>query len=78
MDRGSIVLSRLANLYDERFYAYAWNAVAYQPPRAHPIDVDALIEHLHTHTGNSHFGYWKFFNLGDAHVVCECNVSTSI
>ncbi|OJT01958.1 Bifunctional epoxide hydrolase 2 [Trametes pubescens] len=75
-DWGSVVMSRLANLYDERFYAYAWNAVAYQPPRPHPIDVDALIQHLSANTGNGHFGYWKFFNLSDAHVVCERNIDS--
>ncbi|KAI0824027.1 alpha/beta-hydrolase [Trametes gibbosa] len=70
-DWGSWILSRLANLHDQRFHAYAWNAVAYQPPSPQPMDIDALIEYLKVHTGDPRFGYWKFFNTEDAHVVCE-------
>lgn len=65
----------MANLFDERFHAYAWNAVGYWPPQPSPMDIDALIEQLKEQTGDPRYGYWKFFNLDDAHVVCDQNVS---
>lgn len=65
----------MANLFDERFHAYAWNAIGYWPPQPSPIDIDARIEHLKKQTGDPRFGYWKFFDEDDAHVVCDQNVS---
>lgn len=65
----------MANLFDERFHAYAWNALGYWPPRPSPIDIDTLIEQMKEQTGDPRFGYWKFFNLDDAYVVCDQNVS---
>ncbi|KAL1950606.1 hypothetical protein VTO73DRAFT_5730 [Trametes versicolor] len=75
-DWGSIILSRMANLFDERFHAYAWNAVGYWPPQPSPMDIDALIEQLKEQTGDPRYGYWKFFNLDDAHVVCDQNIDS--
>lgn len=72
--RGSIIVSRLANLYDDRFYAYAWNAVGYAPPHPEPMDIDAFMEFLQTHTGNPRYGYWKYFEVDGSHVLCEENV----
>ncbi|KAI0824039.1 alpha/beta-hydrolase [Trametes gibbosa] len=75
-DWGSVVLSRLANWYDERFYAYGWNAVGYAPPAPQPMDIDAFIEFLKKHTGNPRYGYWKFFNNDDSYVICEQNIDS--
>ncbi|KAI0373441.1 alpha/beta-hydrolase [Pilatotrama ljubarskyi] len=75
-DWGSILLSRLANLHEGRFYAFAWNVVAYNAPRHEPVDIDALIAHMHAQTGNHRYGYWKLFNEDDAHVVCEQNLDS--
>ncbi|KAI0666632.1 alpha/beta-hydrolase [Trametes maxima] len=75
-DWGSVALSRLANLFQERFYAFAWVAVSYNPPRHEAVDVDAMIKHLQTHTGDGRFGYWKFFNEEDAHIKCEENIDS--
>ncbi|EIW62596.1 alpha/beta-hydrolase [Trametes versicolor FP-101664 SS1] len=75
-DWGSAILARLANLFDERFHAYAWIAIGYWPPSPSPMDVDALIEYLKAQTGDPCYGYWKFFSSDDAHVVCERNIDS--
>ncbi|KAI0644398.1 alpha/beta-hydrolase [Trametes meyenii] len=67
-DWGFAVLSRLANLYEDRFSAFAWVAVSYWPPAREPLDIDALIARMRAETGNEHFGYWKFFSRSDAHL----------
>ncbi|KAI0633825.1 Alpha/Beta hydrolase protein [Trametes polyzona] len=77
-DWGSLVLARLANLYDDRFHAYIWNAVPYAPPRPQPLDIDTIIAHLQATTGDPRFGYWKFFNEDDAHVVIEQNIDSFV
>ncbi|KAI0633827.1 Alpha/Beta hydrolase protein [Trametes polyzona] len=75
-DWGSVVLARLANLYDDRFLAYAWNAVPYGPPRPQPVNFDAVLAHFEATTGNARIGYWKFFDEDDAHVVIDQNIDS--
>ncbi|KAI0824041.1 alpha/beta-hydrolase [Trametes gibbosa] len=75
-DWGAMILSRLANLHDERFLAYAWNAVGYLPPRPYPIEIDSFIERMKTLTGDPRYGYWKFFTAEDGYVLCEQNIDS--
>ncbi|KAI0768806.1 alpha/beta-hydrolase [Trametes elegans] len=75
-DWGSALLSRLANLFAERFYAFAWIAIGYNPPRPHALDVDGLLTYLEAKTGNSHYGYWKHFSEDDAHRKYEQNIDS--
>ncbi|KAI0360858.1 alpha/beta-hydrolase [Trametes cingulata] len=75
-DWGSVLLSRLANLYEDRFHAFAFNVVPYDAPRHQPMQIDALLAHLHAHTGSHRYGYWKLFNEDDAHVTCEQNLDS--
>ncbi|KAI0633811.1 alpha/beta-hydrolase [Trametes polyzona] len=75
-DWGSLVLARLANLYDGRFHAYAWNAIPYAPPRPDPVDIDTIIARYQEATGDPRFGYWKFCDEDDAHVVIDKNIDS--
>ncbi|CDO74917.1 hypothetical protein BN946_scf184927.g1 [Trametes cinnabarina] len=73
-DWGSVVLSRLANLFQDRFYAFAWLVVSYTPPNPVAINIDAVIGHLKTMTGNGRYGYWKWYSQDDAYLLCDQNV----
>ncbi|EIW62592.1 alpha/beta-hydrolase [Trametes versicolor FP-101664 SS1] len=75
-DWGSVILSRIANLFDERFHAYAWMSAVYWPPQPSPIDIDALIEQLKAQTGDPRYGYWEFFTLDGAHELCDKNIDS--
>ena len=73
--RGSVVLSRTANLFQDRFHAFIWNVVAYSPPSHQRMDIDAAIARLQSLTGNARYGYWKWYNEDDAYEICDKNVS---
>ncbi|OSC99357.1 alpha/beta-hydrolase [Trametes coccinea BRFM310] len=77
-DWGSVVLSRLANLFPDRFYAFAWLVVSYAPPNPVPINIDAVIGHLKTMTGNGRYGYWKWFNEDDTYLICDKNLDSML
>lgn len=69
MRRGSAVLSRLANLYSERFHAFAWLALSYVPPAWQTSGLANADAH------NTQFGYWEYMSRDDAYEMCEKNVS---
>ncbi|KAI0666633.1 alpha/beta-hydrolase [Trametes maxima] len=77
-DWGSGVMSRLADLHEDRFHAFAWISLAYWPPSREPMDVDALIAHMRATTGNERFGYWKFYSKPDAYLICEKNIDSML
>lgn len=67
--RGSAVLSRLANLYSERFHAFAWLALSYFPPAWQTSGIaDASAK-------STQFGYWEYLSRDEAYVMTEKNVS---
>ncbi|CDO74918.1 hypothetical protein BN946_scf184927.g2 [Trametes cinnabarina] len=76
-DWGSVVLSRMANLFDSKFYAFAWIALSYVPPSGRR-DVDAAIARSRAETGNDRIGYWKHFVQDDAYKICEQNIDSFI
>lgn len=69
-----MILSRLANLYSDRFYGFAWLALSYLPPAWQAAKVGGEWDE----TGSEGFGYWEFLTSDDAAGLCEKNVSTSI
>ncbi|KAF4599894.1 hypothetical protein EYR40_006998 [Pleurotus pulmonarius] len=71
-DWGSGITSRLADLYEDRFIAFALLAVGYSPPR--PVfDLEKLLEYTKKVAGYELFGYWKFFSAPDAPELIEKN-----
>ncbi|KAI8994059.1 alpha/beta-hydrolase [Trametes punicea] len=77
-DWGSVVLSRLANLYSERMHAFGWIALSYTPPAPQLRDVDTMIAEGRAQTGNDLFGYWKYFSKDDAYRTCEKNIDSFV
>ncbi|OSC99359.1 alpha/beta-hydrolase [Trametes coccinea BRFM310] len=77
-DWGSVILSRMANLFSERFHGFAWVAVWYSPPGMGLRDIDATIMQLREQTGTDHIGYWKLFLEEDGHKLCEQNIDSFI
>ncbi|KAI0768807.1 alpha/beta-hydrolase [Trametes elegans] len=75
-DWGSVALSRLANLYVDRFHAFAWLALSYFPPSVVARDIDEAIVQSRAATGNDRYGYWKFFSQDDAYLKCEKNIDS--
>ncbi len=71
--RGSGITSRLADLYEDRFIAFALLAVGYSPPRP-VLDLEKLLEYTKKVAGYELFGYWKFFSAPDAPELIEKNV----
>ncbi|KAF8998851.1 Alpha/Beta hydrolase protein [Cyathus striatus] len=71
-DWGSKVASRLANLYTDRFVAFAFFAVSYIAPNP-LLPYDTLKEHVKKAFGREVFGYWEFFSDEDAVALCEKN-----
>ncbi|KAI0341819.1 alpha/beta-hydrolase [Trametopsis cervina] len=58
-DWGSKAISRLANHYPDRFYAYAFFAVPYAAVRP-PIDHDEFLALVKAQFGYELFGYWEY------------------
>ncbi|KAI0824028.1 alpha/beta-hydrolase [Trametes gibbosa] len=69
-DWGSALLSRLANLYSERFHGFAWLVLSYIPPRWQ----DWAIGQKLAKTDFGGFGYWEFFISEDAPHMCAKNI----
>ncbi|KAG6841799.1 hypothetical protein C0991_006683 [Blastosporella zonata] len=73
-DWGSIVVSRLANYFPERFIAFAFLAVGYVPPSNDKFDdVFAKTTKL---VGYEMFGYWYFFAAEKAPELIEKNIDS--
>ncbi|KAI0656557.1 alpha/beta-hydrolase [Cubamyces menziesii] len=77
-DWGSVVLSRTANLFQDRFHAFIWNVVAYSPPSHQRMDINAAIARLQSLTGNARYGYWKWYNEDDAYEICDKNIDAFV
>lgn len=69
-----MILSRLANLFSDRFYGFAWLALSYLPPAWQTAKVGGEWDE----TGSEGFGYWEFLTSDDAAGLCQKNVSTSV
>ncbi|KAI0341820.1 alpha/beta-hydrolase [Trametopsis cervina] len=59
-DWGAKAVSRLANHYPERFYAYAFFNTPYWAPTP-PIDHDEFLEQLKARYGYELYGYWEYY-----------------
>lgn len=73
-NRGSFLLSRLANFFPERFVKFVFVDVGYQAPTA-SFDIDAINDISKKQLGYTIFGYWYFFNEEDAAELIDRNVS---
>ena len=73
--RGSILLSRIANYYPDRFLAWTWLAVGYVPPSKGPFPVDEINAASEVRLGYPCFGYWEFFNDPKTVELVDRNVS---
>ncbi|KAI0766918.1 alpha/beta-hydrolase [Trametes elegans] len=72
--RGSAPLSRLANVYSERFNAFVWLSKAYIPPAPQPGHPDKTLAALKEKT--SGLGYWKFFMKDGVHGEIGQNIDS--
>ncbi|KAF4573057.1 hypothetical protein EYR36_007567 [Pleurotus pulmonarius] len=71
-DWGSSVTARLADLYEDRFIAFAFFAVGYAPPNP-DFDLDEVLAWTKQVVGYELLGYWKFFSDADAPALIEKN-----
>ena len=69
-----MLLSRVANWFQDRFIAFAWLAAPYIAPSAEPFDYDKVIAVQRKMTGSDVSGYYSFFVKPEAHAIAEENV----
>ncbi|KZT30637.1 epoxide hydrolase [Neolentinus lepideus HHB14362 ss-1] len=69
-DWGSKIVSRLASYYPERFTAYAFLAVGYQPPMP-TFDVQQALQMTKQRLGYELYGYWMFFSSEGADRIID-------
>ncbi|KAI0770425.1 alpha/beta-hydrolase [Fomes fomentarius] len=74
-DWGSVILSRVADLFPDRFLGFAWLAVSYSAPQMEPFDLQAFMKRMHATIGRDMFGYWELFIQDDGYKLAEKNVS---
>ena len=71
--RGSGVVNRLVYYKPERFVAYGFLALSYNPP-PQKFDYEAILAMAEKFVGYVNFGYWKFLaeesHLVNDHVSC--------
>ncbi|KAI0073927.1 epoxide hydrolase [Panus rudis PR-1116 ss-1] len=67
---GSLVISRLATAFPERFYAYAFFALGYEFPLA-TRDYQQLLAEANKTFGYDVFGYWDFFASDEGAKIYE-------
>ena len=72
-DRGTVMLSRAANFYDDRFLSYSFLATGYSTPTLTTYDVDGIIAYTKQLLGYPTIGYFKFFNMSDAGPVIDAH-----
>ena len=72
-NRGSYIVSRLANLKANRFIAFAFFALGYFPPQPN-FDFTALATKAKERLGYSPYGYWMTFSAEGADKLIEAHV----
>ncbi|KAI0708730.1 alpha/beta-hydrolase [Cerioporus squamosus] len=75
-DWGSVILSALAQLHQDRFAGFVWTALAYDPPRTDEFVIQDAWLMMRKLFGSDTYGYWELFNEPDGHVVCEKNIDS--
>ncbi|KAI0794219.1 alpha/beta-hydrolase [Fomes fomentarius] len=75
-DWGSVILSRIADLFPDRFLGFAWLAVLYTAPSTQPLDLQGYIQFLRSITGRDMVGYWELFTQEDGYKLCEENLDS--
>ncbi|KAH9929177.1 Alpha/Beta hydrolase protein [Fomitopsis serialis] len=76
-DWGSVLASRLASYYPERFKAYAFFAVGYSPTSA-DFDYEAVLALIKQFIGYETYGYWQFFCEDGADKVIEDHLESFV
>lgn len=71
-DWGVKIASRLANLYADRFIAFAFLAVGYMPPQPQ-FNLEVALAMTKKAFGYELFGYWKFLSEDGADKIVETN-----
>lgn len=74
--RGSRIVSRLANYFPDRFIAYAFFAVPFNPPHAFS-NVNQILAFTKQQFGYELIGYWLFFSEEGAESIIRAHVSTT-
>lgn len=69
------MLARLALLYPDAFYAYAWMGLAFMAPYTTKFDLDAAMAQIKAAFGYEGCAYWQFFLRDDAHSIIQQHVS---
>ncbi|KZV83189.1 alpha/beta-hydrolase [Exidia glandulosa HHB12029] len=76
-DWGSSLLSRIADLYADRFLGFAFLSVGYIGPNPQaPYDLDILLPFLKKLTGKEIFAYWEFFSKPYADKTIADNIES--
>lgn len=65
----------MVNYHQDRFQAFAWISLSYQPPTTKFFDLDAVCAENLAKTGSERFGYWKFYVQPEAAGICLQHVS---
>ncbi|EPS95748.1 hypothetical protein FOMPIDRAFT_1131820 [Fomitopsis schrenkii] len=74
-DWGSMVTSRLASYYPERFKAYAFVALGYSPSTA-GFDYEAAMRMIKQAIGYDAYGYWELFCEDGADKIIEAHLDS--
>ncbi|TFK39366.1 Alpha/Beta hydrolase protein [Crucibulum laeve] len=74
-DWGSMLSSRIVNLFPERLSAVAFLAVGYSPPQA-DYDYEKYMALTKGMVGYELFGYWEYFSSKDSAKKCEENIDS--
>lgn len=77
MDRGSRVVSRIANLYPERFIGFGFLALGYLPPAPTTTFEDTTKE-VEKELGRETFGYQLWLSEEGTAEIIKKNVRSSI
>ncbi|CZR64435.1 related to soluble epoxide hydrolase [Phialocephala subalpina] len=74
-DRGSFLLSRLANYYPQRLLSCSFLAVAYRAP-GQSMNIDAVNVLTKEKLGYELYGYWKLFEREDASQIVKDHIES--
>ncbi|KAH9481285.1 Bifunctional epoxide hydrolase 2 [Psilocybe cubensis] len=75
-DWGSVLLTRLAILYSERFISFVWMALGFVPPYTEPFDLEAAMKFAKALVGYEALAYWEFLISEKAPELIEKNIES--
>ncbi|EKM53672.1 uncharacterized protein PHACADRAFT_260148 [Phanerochaete carnosa HHB-10118-sp] len=77
-DWGSILMSRLSMLHQERFSGLVWLGLGFCEPIVRPFDLQGAMTETKAAFGYEMYAYWEFFTQPDAAQIIHQNVDSFI